>query len=100
MRRLLAGIATVVAVGAIGEVAGVSSAFAADLPMMTKAPVLAPYYDWSGFYVGGQVGWGEFRNQTTIVEGSASFPSGTVFNPIKGNGVLGGGYAGYNYQVA
>jgi outer membrane immunogenic protein len=99
MRRLLVGIATVVAVGAIGEVAGVSSAFAADLPMMTKAPVLASYYDWSGFYVGGQVGWGEFRNQTTIVQGSASFPSGTVFNPVKGNGVLGGGYAGYNYQV-
>jgi len=67
--------------------------------MMTKAPVLAPYYDWSGFYVGGEVGGGWARSQTTIVQGSASFPAGVVLNPLNANGILGGGYAGYNYQV-
>ena len=99
MRKLLVGIATIAAVGAIGELVGVSSAFAADLPMMTKAPVLAPYYDWSGFYVGGEVGGGWAKNQSTVIDGSPAFPAGLVFNPSRPSGILGGGYAGYNYQV-
>ena len=40
-----------------------ASAFAADLParMYTKAPMM-PAYDWSGFYVGANGGWGSSRN--------------------------------------
>jgi outer membrane immunogenic protein len=94
MRKLLIGTIAVVAAGA-----AISNASAADLPMMTKAPALSPYYDWSGFYVGGEVGGGWFRTQTTVVQGNANFPSGMVLNAGKGSGVLGGGYAGYNYQV-
>ena len=38
------------------------AASAADLPMRTKAPplVVSPAYNWTGFYVGGNIGyaWG------------------------------------------
>ena len=99
MRKILFGIVTVAVAGAFGHFAGISNASAADLPMMTKAPVLAPSYDWSGFYAGGQVGGGWFKNQTTIVDGNAAFPAGLILNPITGSGVLGGGFAGFNYQA-
>jgi outer membrane immunogenic protein len=96
MRKLLLGI---VAAGTMGQIVAASNASAADLPMMTKAPVLAPYYDWSGFYVGGEVGGGWSRSQKTVVDGTPAFPAGLVFNPLNASGILGGGYAGYNYQV-
>jgi outer membrane immunogenic protein len=99
MRKLLVGIVTVVAAGAMGQIAGISNAWAADLPMMTKAPVLTPSYDWSGFYAGGQVGGGWYKSQTTDLDGTAAFPTGTVFNPVNGSGILGGGYAGFNYEA-
>ena len=41
------------------------SAEAADLPVApVKAPppIVVPVYDWSGFYIGGNGGWGESRN--------------------------------------
>jgi hypothetical protein len=40
-----------------------SLAIAADLPasLPIKAPVRATIYDWTGFYVGGQVGYGGTR---------------------------------------
>ena len=49
--------------GAIGAVAMAAPALAADLPARTYTaappPVLAPMYDWSGFYIGANGGWGE-----------------------------------------
>ena len=56
---------------ALGAVAALTaSASAADLPARTytKAPAAAdPAYDWSGFYVGANVGgaWGTFGSRTT-----------------------------------
>jgi outer membrane immunogenic protein len=85
---LLAGIACVIAVPAIG----------ADLPR--KAPVMAPVaavYNWSGFYVGGHVGgaWGEERS--TIVSAPGIQTPGTlvIFEP---SGFLGGAQVGVNWQ--
>src|SRR5439155_21831391 len=40
---------------AIGAMAGVSAASAADLA--AKAPVVDTSYHWSGWYVGGNAGW-------------------------------------------
>jgi outer membrane immunogenic protein len=43
-------------------IAATSTAFAADLPMrQTYAPAVAPLYNWTGFYVGinGGYGWGQ-----------------------------------------
>jgi outer membrane immunogenic protein len=82
-------------------IVSVQAAYAADLP--TKAPAYAPVapmaYNWTGFYIGGQVGGGWASGQTTNVDGTASFPPGYVHNQVNYSGVLGGGYAGFNYQI-
>lgn len=80
-------------------IVSVQAAYAADMP--TKAPAYAPIamYNWTGFYVGGQVGGGWFSSQTTNIDPTRSFPAGFVDNTINGSGFLGGGYAGYNYQI-
>jgi outer membrane immunogenic protein len=84
-------------------VLGVASAFAADLPTRTytKAPAYVdPGYDWTGFYVGGNVGysWGRSRDTSTL-----SSSAGTVlYTSTDGSnldGVVGGVQAGYNWQM-
>jgi outer membrane immunogenic protein len=74
-------------------------AVAADMPV--KAPASPSVgYSWSGLYLGGQIGEGWATSQTTLVTVSgATFPAGTVLSPIDQSGVLGGAYAGYNYQI-
>jgi outer membrane immunogenic protein len=115
MNKLSIGFATIALVVATG-------ASAADLAprMYAKAPIIPPVvYDWNGFYIGGNVGYGWGRastdgNQTgtqsvsefAAIGGAllAGFPVvtplGTV--PLTGranaNGVIGGGQAGYNWQ--
>jgi outer membrane immunogenic protein len=72
-------------------------AFAADLaakPVYTKAPVIvAPAYNWSGFYLGATVGdlFGKWSYTNSGGFASAS-------NNIK-NGLLGGPTVGYNWQT-
>jgi outer membrane immunogenic protein len=79
-----------------------AAASAADLPRQAyKAPAAAaPVTDnWTGFYVGGNVGYGVGRNPTEIGE-FVPFP--TVFNfsstKLSPAGVLGGGQIGYKWQ--
>ena len=62
-------------------------AFAADMPM--KAPMAAPMFDWSGWYVGIEGGGGWARSK--IVPPAA-------ISPESGNGGLAGGTIGYNLQ--
>jgi outer membrane immunogenic protein len=97
-----------------------SSALAADLAARpyTKAPVVAAVvYDWTGFYIGGNVGysWGRertdgtqtgtqnvsvFRTAGPNLISSVTTDLGAV--PLVGradvNGIIGGGQAGYNWQ--
>lgn len=50
--------------GAVGVVAMVTSASAADLaarPYTKAPPVVAAMYNWSGFYIGANGGWGSSR---------------------------------------
>ena len=75
-RILIAAIATVAA----------TSAMAADLPMKqpvyTKAPVyVEPIFDWTGFYVGGNLGysWGRSSDTSTVTNGA-----GTIFVTSSG----------------
>lgn len=79
----------------------VGSAAAADMPVKApvyKAPVMAPLYDWNGFYVGGHIG-GAWSNV------DVSDPTGAIFAPagssigMGGSGLLGGAQAGYNWQT-
>jgi outer membrane immunogenic protein len=109
MKKVVASIIGVAALGAI------SPALAADLPLKapyTKAPVMvAPVADWTGWYIGGNVGWGG----NSSISGTESVVSGTAF-PVIGagtvlygspnsfkldpSGVIGGAQAGYNWQVS
>jgi outer membrane immunogenic protein len=105
-----------VILGAVALVAiGIAPSLAADLPAKTytKAPAVvpAPIYDWTGFYIGGDVGWfGAGQSGTTT-----PFPAGFGPPAIPGagfagigilptahnlntNGALGGVHAGYNWQ--
>src|ERR1044071_7745068 len=81
-------------------------AAAADLP--TKAPVLkAPpveLWTWTGFYIGGNVGYSWGRSDTDLVDFfnpatglSITPPAGSITGlKFDMNGVVGGGQAGYN----
>jgi outer membrane immunogenic protein len=82
-------------------------AFAADMAVKAPPPAPAPVYNWTGFYVGGNVGysWGK-----AVTDGQVSgwtFSPGSIPNSIPGsafsdsnrlNGIIGGGQVGYNWQ--
>jgi outer membrane immunogenic protein len=70
------------------------SAFAADLPV--KAPMMAPVavYNWTGLYIGANVGWGWGHSTFDI---TTPFVTGTTADP---SGVIGGGQIGYNWQIS
>jgi len=83
MRRL--------ALACVGLAATAGIAAAADLPRAApypvKAPVYAPIYNWTGFYIGVN-GGGGFGRSTWDVTG-----------PIDVSGGVVGGTVGYNYQI-
>src|SRR5581483_3385215 len=84
-------------VAAVGLLAlSVTSASAADLGprMVTKAPPMAPVaYNWSGFYIGvnGGYGWANSTHVDALGRSSGSFNQ---------NGGMVGGTFGYNWQIA
>jgi outer membrane immunogenic protein len=88
-RLLLAG----VAVAALA-----APAFAADLPAATyptKAPAYVAAYNWTGFYIGINLGgaWANVTNTDTFLPiGAVDSASSTI------SGVIGGGQIGYNWQ--
>ena len=72
------------------------AASAADLParMVTKAPPPPPpMYNWTGFYIGANVGGSWGRQDVSLVTAAGALTNG---NDI--NGVIGGGQIGYNWQ--
>jgi outer membrane immunogenic protein len=69
-------------------------AFAADMPMPMKgppAPYMAPFYNWTGFYVGVNGGWA--FGQSRWSGGGASSPNFNIDGPVIG------GTLGYNMQM-
>ena len=98
MKRLLIGIAAAASLFATG-------ALAADLPakapVYTKAPAyVEPIYDWTGFYIGGNVGysWGRSSDASTIANGAGTVLF-TSTDRTDLNGIVGGGQIGYNWQM-
>jgi outer membrane immunogenic protein len=65
---------------------------------MKAAPMVAPVaaYNWTGFYVGADVGgvWGRDSVSPTIADGG-TFPR---TNTLSTSGIFGGGTVGYNFQ--
>jgi outer membrane immunogenic protein len=74
------------------------SAMAADLsrpaPVYTKAPPMVPAFSWTGFYIGGNLGgaWEHGTLTDSLFGLSFSGNNNAVF--------IGGGQAGFNYQVS
>jgi outer membrane immunogenic protein len=69
-----------------------SPAFAADMP--TKAPAFKapmPAFNWTGCYIGAQIGYGWGKSEHT-------FSNGAPTDNSSPRGALGGGHAGCNYQ--
>lgn len=73
-------------------------ASAADLRLPVKAPPPFPMFSWTGFYAGADVGYAWGRDTTTeYLTGTNTF-TGLRWD-YKAKGVLGGLFAGYNYQT-
>jgi outer membrane immunogenic protein len=83
--------------GSVGAFALAGAASAADLPV---AP--PPAFTWTGFYLGGQVGygWGEDSGRANIVGplGAVPYPGINVSTSTQTQGVIGGAHIGYNWQ--
>jgi len=91
MKKLLLVTSSLIALGAAAP------ALAADLaarPYTKAPPMIAAVYDWTGFYIGANGGWGSSRNSWDSVvgligpEGSHDATGGTV-----------GGQVGYRWQA-
>ena len=87
----------------------VATANATDMPAKApahKAPVAAPY-NWTGFYVGGNAGWGRVESDVsnTTSVGGFFFPANVAGINAAGSfstsddGFSGGGQIGYNWQI-
>jgi outer membrane immunogenic protein len=104
MKRIL------IATAAFASLLAATSAYAADLPLKAPAPVVA-VYDWTGFYIGTNLGYSWGRGSTDgSSSGTQSVQIGTTpptVTPLTAgllsgradvNGFIGGGQLGYNWQ--
>ena len=92
MKKVLLVTASLIALGAAAP------AVAADLAARpyTKAPaMIAAVYDWSGFYIGANGGWGQSRNSWDFLPGVLTFGEGS--HDASGGTV--GGQVGYRWQA-
>jgi outer membrane immunogenic protein len=75
------------------------TAFAADLPSRRAPPVYIPppipVFTWTGFYAGGDIGYGFGKDVATSYAGARS----VVYNVGRPDGVVGGGHIGYNFST-
>ena len=94
MKKFLLGTVGLIALGMAAP------ATAADLAARpyTKAPppMVAPIYDWTGFYIGGNGGWGQSDNCLNFVDAFGfDFRDGCASR----SGGLIGGQIGYRWQA-
>ena len=95
-KQLLLGVA-------FSAIMGFAPAMGADLPVKAapyRAPVVAPY-NWTGFYVGGNVGYSWGDGDLTYNESAFGFfglPT-SISGSHNLDGAIGGFQAGYNWQL-
>jgi outer membrane immunogenic protein len=86
-------------VGLVALVGIAAPASAADMAVKARppAPVIAPIYDWTGFYIGANGGWGQSHNCWDFVD-----PVGVITaNGCRDrSGGLVGGQIGYRWQAS
>jgi outer membrane immunogenic protein len=94
MKRLLLASAAVVTIAA--------PAVAADLPpVAVKAPAYAPVYNWTGFYIGANLGGGfsTASDSGSLLNATGATVLGPTGTSTTLSGVIGGGQFGYNLQT-
>jgi outer membrane immunogenic protein len=75
----------------------VGPSFAADMARPYYKAPLAPTFSWTGCYIGGDVG-GAWSNQDVSNTSPPGNAQAGVTGTINGSSVIGGGYAGCNFQ--
>ena len=92
MKKFLLGTVGLLALG-MG-----APASAADMAVKARppAPVLAPIYDWTGFYIGGNGGWGQTRNCWDFLDVTGV---AVAAGCRERSGGLIGGQIGYRWQA-
>ena len=94
MKAILAGVA-------LAAVIGAGPAVAADLsrppPPIVKAPVMAPIFSWTGFYIGGNIGGAWAQHNFTF--DNLSFNNGSNNAVFIGGGQVGGNYQFNNFVI-
>jgi outer membrane immunogenic protein len=92
-------LAAAAAVAIAGSMASMQ-ANAADLDFAPPPP-MPIVYDWSGFYIGGHVGWGEANFDG--VSDSSELPDDPEFahflDDLDPNGIVAGVQGGFNWQI-
>src|SRR6266403_3497142 len=97
MKKFLLG---AVALVALGLAAPASAADLAARPYTKAPPMVAAIYDWSGFYIGANGGWGSSRNcWNDAVDGATGLLVGSEGCHDATGGVA-GGQIGYRWQSA
>ncbi len=106
-------IALSVAAASVLFVGAASAAELAARPYAKAPPPVAAVYDWTGFYIGGNVGygWGENTdprlsfvnpgnagNIGEFLSANAPLANGNLFPNLRPDGVFGGGQIGYDKQ--
>jgi outer membrane immunogenic protein len=80
-------------------------AFAADMAVKAPPPAPAPVYNWTGWYVGGNLGASFGRVKTDFNVAPVTAPTGIVSGFAQSDtaypsGFMGGGQIGYNWQLS
>jgi outer membrane immunogenic protein len=96
MKRIVGAVIVTAALTAPG--------LAADLGARTytkAAPVVAPVTNWSGLYVGGNLGygWGNGNTDFSFLPTPALFSTDNTTLGARTTGITGGAQAGYNWQM-
>jgi outer membrane immunogenic protein len=104
MKRILLASVAAAAAGMAGP--AVAADLAVKAPVYKAPPPVVAVYNWTGFYVGGNVGGVWASDDITWVSNKAVFgvAFGTVLDAagtgrINASGVTAGGQVGFNYQV-
>jgi outer membrane immunogenic protein len=97
MKRVLLASASALMLAAVAQPAA-----AADLPRRVAVPAAAPayvaaVYNWTGFYIGGHLGWARVDLSESVVAAPPGFGTGTISG--RDDGFLYGGQIGFNYQI-
>ncbi len=86
---------SIAALAAVSTVAFTQIASAADMPVKAApAPMIAPVFNWTGFYAGLNAGYSWGRDRGPLTLGSLTSPDGSTTL----DGFIGGGQLGYNWQ--